>query len=59
MSTNRVVIGKRVTIGAAINSVAAIFAHFYPEHSTAIISAAVPLTFAVQVFVAHYFGITN
>ena len=59
MKINNVVIGKRVSIGAAINSVAAVLAHFWPEHAPAIVAAAVPLTFAVQVFVANRYGITQ
>ena len=58
MTIKNVVIGKRVTAGAAINSIAAVLAHFYPEHAPAIIAAAVPITFLVQVAVAHWGGIT-
>lgn len=53
-----VVIGKRVTVGAAINSVAATLAHYYPEHAPAIVSVAVPLTFVAQILIARYGGIT-
>ena len=55
----QVVIGKRVTVGAAINGVGAVFAHIYPEHAPAIISACVPITFIVQVAIAHYHGVTT
>lgn len=55
----QLVIGKRVTVGAAINSVGAVFAHFYPEHAPAIISACVPITFIAQVIIANYLGITT
>lgn len=54
-----VLVGKRVTIGAAINSTAAALAHFYPDHAPAIISVAVPITFIVQVLVARYWGVTQ
>lgn len=54
-----VLVGKRVTIGAAINSMAAALAHFYPDHAPAIISVAVPITFIVQVLVARYWGVTQ
>lgn len=53
------VIGKRITVGAAINSVAAILAHVYPDHAAAFISAAVPITFIAQIFVVNKFGITQ
>ena len=53
------IIGKRVTVGAAINSIAAVFAHFYPQHAPAIVSVAVPVTFIAQVLIAKYGGITT
>ena len=56
---NHVIIGKRVTVGAAINSIAAAIAHFFPEHAVAIVSVAVPVTFIVQVLIARYGGITS
>jgi len=54
-----VIIGKRVTFGAAITSVAAVFAHIFPEQAPAIISAAVPVTFVGQILIVRYFGITK
>ena len=54
-----VVIGKRLTFGAAVNSVGAILAHFYPEHAAAIVSACVPITFVGQVILVNKFGITQ
>ena len=54
-----VIIGKRVTIGAAINSIASIFAFLFPERAPAIVAAAVPLTFLVQVFIANRYGVTQ
>ena len=54
-----VVIGKRVTLGAAIGSVATIFAELFPEHATAIIASAVPITFIAQVIVANWIGVTT
>ena len=59
MKINNVVIGKRVTIGAAISSTAAVLAHIWPDHAPAIVAGAVPVTFAIQVFVANRFGITS
>lgn len=56
---NNIIIGKRVSIGAAITSTAGVLAHFYPEHAPAFIAASVPVTFAVQVFIANYFGVTK
>ena len=59
MKVGETVIGKRVTIGAAINSVAAVAAHFLPDHAPAIVAAAVPITFVSQVLIAKYGGITQ
>lgn len=59
MKINHIVIGKRVTAGAAINSIAAVFAHFYPQHAPAIVAAAVPITFVAQVMIARYGGVTQ
>ena len=56
---NNVIIGKRVTVGAAINGAAAVFAHIFPENAPAIISAAIPLTLVSQVLIANYIGITQ
>jgi hypothetical protein len=53
------VIGKRVTVGAAINSVASIFAFIFPDHAPAIVASAVPFTFLVQVYIANQFGVTQ
>lgn len=54
-----VIIGKRVTAGAALTSTAAVFAHIFPDHAPAIISAAVPLTFVVQIIIVNKFGVTQ
>ena len=54
-----IIIGKRITAGAAITSVAAVFAHIFPQHAPAIISAAVPVTFLTQMWVVHKFGVTQ
>ena len=59
LAVNNVIIGKRITVGAAINGVAAALAHIFPENAPAIISAAVPLTLVSQVLIANYVGITT
>ena len=56
---NGIVIGKRVQVGAVFTSIAAILAHFFPQHATAFVSAAVPITFIAQVLIAKYGGITQ
>ena len=59
MKINNVIVGKRITVGGAIGSVAAFLSHFYPEHAPAFISAAVPITLVVQVIVVNRFGVTQ
>ena len=54
-----VVIGKRTTVGAAITSTVAMLVHYYPDHAPALVAAAVPLTFAAQVWIANKFGVTT
>lgn len=54
-----IVIGKRVSVGAVITSIAAIFAHFDPENAAAYVAAAVPITFAAQVIIANWIGVTT
>ena len=56
---NNIVVGKRVQVGAAITSVCAVFAHFYPEHAAAFVGAAVPVTFVAQVLIAKVKGVTT
>ena len=63
MKTNigetQVIIGKRVTIGAAVGSIATVLAELFPEFATAIIGGATAVTFVVQLLVAHKLGITT
>jgi hypothetical protein len=54
-----IVIGKRVTLGAAILGVANALAHFFPEQAPAILAIATPTIFVVQLVVANKFGVTQ
>jgi hypothetical protein len=56
---NKVIIGKRVSLGAAITSAAIAIAEFFPDHSTAILSLSVPITFFAQTWVATKYGVTQ
>ncbi len=56
---NNIIIGKRTTVGAAITSLAGVFAHFFPEDAAAIIGLAVPLTFITQIVIAKVWGVTT
>ena len=54
-----VIIGKRVTVGAAITSLATVFSSIFPEHATAIIASATVVTFVAQLIIAHWLGVTK
>jgi len=53
------IIGKRVTVGAAILGIANALVHFYPDHAAAILAIATPTIFVVQLAIVKYFGITS
>ena len=55
----QIVVGKRVSVGAAILSTATGIAHFFPEHAPAIIAFATPLILIVQVLIGHFASITT
>ena len=54
-----VIIGKRIPIGAAIGSLATMFSYLHPQYASAIIAAAVPLTFIAQVIIVNFLGVTS
>lgn len=54
-----IVIGKRVTLGAVIHAIAAIFAHFDSDNAVVYMSIAIPITFVTQIVVANWIGITT
>ena len=53
------IVGKRVTIGAAVTSVTAMLAFIFPEYSPAIIASAGIVTFITQLIVANVWGVTS
>ncbi len=59
MKIQGLVVGKRVSVGAAITSIAGVGAHFYPQHAAAFIGLAVPITLVLQVFIANKLGVTQ
>ena len=59
MKVNSVVIGKRVTVGAAILGIANALVHFFPEQAPAILAVATPTIFVVQLLIAQYWSITK
>lgn len=58
-SGNSVIIGKRVTVGVAIGSIATIFANLYPEYAGSFVAGATAVTFITQILIARYGGITR
>ena len=54
-----IIVGKRVTIGAAIMSTATAIASFYPEHAVAINALAIPVTLLIQTIVVNRYGVTQ
>lgn len=56
---SKIIIGKRINIGAVISGIAAIFAHFIPQHAAAIVAAVIPITYIVQVIVVNKYGVTT
>lgn len=59
LGNTEIIIGKRVTVGAAINGIAAALAHIYPDQAPAIISFAVPITLMVQLVIVNRWGVTT
>jgi len=59
MKAGTVVIGKRVTLGAAIGGLSEALQSFFPEYAPAIGSLTVPTIFIVQLIVANRYGITQ
>lgn len=53
------VVGKRVTVGAAVKGALAAYAAYKPEHASVAIAIAIPITFVAQVLIARYGGITT
>ena len=54
-----VVIGKRVTAGAAIGGVANAVAAIWPDQSQLILALVVPTTFIVQLWIVNRYGVTQ
>ncbi len=53
------IVGKRVSVGAAINSGAVIFAAQFPEYAIIIMGASVIITFVVQLWIVKKWGVTK
>jgi len=54
-----IIIGKRITIGAAILGIANALVHFYPDQAPAILAIVTPTVFVVQLVVANVYGVTK
>ena len=54
-----VVVGKRVTLGAAAFSTATVLSAIFPPHAAAIMGSVGVVTFLLQLIIAHYASITH
>ena len=54
-----ILIGKRVSVGAAIGGIAAVFGSLFPDYAPAILSGVVPVTFITQLLIARFGSITT
>lgn len=59
MKAGDIVVGKRVTVGAAIMGVSEAVQTFFPEYAPAIGQLTVPVIFLVQLIIANRYGITQ
>jgi hypothetical protein len=53
-----VIVGSRIKIGAALNGIAGAAAYFFPDQAPAILSLAIPVTFAAQTLWVNLVGVT-
>ena len=53
------VIGKRISVGAALTSTALVLGKIWPEHLEVFVAASVPLTFVIQIIIVKFFGVTT
>ena len=56
---NEIIVGKRVTIGAAIGGIATLFGFIFTEQAPAILASVVPITFSVQIWIVNKLGVTT
>ena len=54
-----IIVGKRITLGAAILGISEGLQAFFPEHAAAIGSFAIPVIFLAQLFVVNRYGVTQ
>lgn len=59
VAEQQIIVGKRVTIGAAINGILAAVAHYRPDDAAALLALSVPLTFVIQVVIGNTLTITT
>lgn len=59
MKAGSIIIGKRITVGAAIMGVSEAVQTFFPEYAAAIGQMTVPLIFVVQLIIVNKVGVTQ
>ena len=59
MKAGSIVIGKRITVGAAILGLSEAVQTFFPEYAPAIGQLTVPVIFVVQLIIVNKLGVTQ
>ena len=59
MKAGSIVIGKRITVGAAILGLSEAVQTFFPEYAPAIGQLTVPIIFVVQLIIVNKLGVTQ
>lgn len=59
MKINNTILGKRVTVGAAITSTAAALGFQWPDYAPLFTALAVPITLVLQIWIANKYGVTT
>ena len=54
-----VIIGKRITVGAAITSTAVALGYQWPDKAQMFTALSVPVTLLIQIWIANTFGVTT
>jgi hypothetical protein len=59
LGETEILIGKRVSVGAAIGGIASVFGALFPEYAPAILAGVIPITFITQLLIARFGSITT
>lgn len=56
---DQVIVGKRISVGGALTSLALVLGEFWPDYLKIFVAAAIPITFVVQVLIVNTMGVTT